>query len=91
MLLNLIIWLLVGGIIGWIASLIMGTDGRQGLVLNIIVGVVGSFLAGLVLTPVFKIATIDQGNFSFSGLVMSLLGAILLLGVVNLFRRWTIR
>ncbi len=91
MLLNFIIWLIVGGIIGWVASLLMGTSGRQGLLLNIIVGIVGAFVAGLVLTPIFRITTIDQGNFSLPGLIMSLLGALILLAVVNLFRRGTIR
>ncbi len=86
MLLNLLIWLIVGGIIGWVASMIVG-GGRGGLLLNIIVGVVGAFVAGLVLTPIFKIPTIDQGNFSFPSLMISLLGAIILLVVVNMFRR----
>jgi uncharacterized membrane protein YeaQ/YmgE (transglycosylase-associated protein family) len=86
MLLNILLWLIVGGIIGWVASMIVGS-GRQGLLLNIIVGVVGAFLAGLLLTPIFKIPTIDQGSFSFPSLMISLLGAILLLAVVNLFRR----
>ena len=90
MLLNFVIWLIVGGLIGWIASLIVGS-GRQGLLLNIIVGVVGAFVAGLVLTPIFRIPTIDQGNFSFPGLMISLLGAIILLVVVNVFRRGTFR
>ena len=43
---NFIIWLIVGGIIGWLASMIMRTDGQQGIILNVIVGIVGSFLGG---------------------------------------------
>jgi uncharacterized membrane protein YeaQ/YmgE (transglycosylase-associated protein family) len=83
---NFIIWLIVGGIVGWVASIVMGTNGQQGLLLNIIVGIVGAFVAGLVLTPLFGIATINQNNFSLPGLLVSLTGAIILLAVVSLFR-----
>ena len=89
--LNFIAWLIVGGLMGWIASLIMGTDARQGALLNIVVGIVGAFLAGLVLTPLFGINTINQGNFSLPALLVSLLGAVILLAIVNLFRRGTVR
>ena len=89
MLINLIIWLIVGGIIGWLASLIMGD--REGLLLDIIVGIVGAFIAGLVLTPFIGISTINQGNFSLPGLLVSLLGALILLAIVNLFRRRSVR
>lgn len=89
---NFIIWLIVGGLVGWVASLLMRTDGQQGLVLNIIVGIVGAFLAGLILTPLLGIATINQNNFSLPGLIVSLGGAIILLAIVSLFRgnglRW---
>ena len=83
---NFIIWLIVGGIVGWVASMMMGTNGQQGLLLNVIVGVVGAFVAGLVLTPLFGIATINQNNFSLPGMLVSLVGAIILLAVVSLFR-----
>ncbi len=88
---NFLIWIIVGGVIGWVASLVMRTDAQQGLLLNIIVGIVGAFLAGLVLTPVFGISTINQGNFSLPALLISLLGAIILLAIVNLFRRGSVR
>ena len=88
---NIILWLIVGGVIGWIASIIMGTNGRQGALLNVAVGIVGALLAGLILSPMVGRATINQGDFSLSGLVISLIGAILLLGVVNLVRRGTAR
>jgi uncharacterized membrane protein YeaQ/YmgE (transglycosylase-associated protein family) len=91
MLVNFVIWIIVGGIIGWIASLVMGTDAQQGTLLNIVVGVVGAFVAGLLLTPLFGIGTINQGNFSFPALILSLLGAVVLLGVVNLFQRGRLR
>jgi uncharacterized membrane protein YeaQ/YmgE (transglycosylase-associated protein family) len=83
---NFIIWLIVGGIVGWVASIVMGTNGQQGVLLNVIVGIVGAFVAGLVLSPLFGIATINQNNFSLPGLLVSLVGAIILLAVVSLFR-----
>ncbi len=89
--LNFIVWLIVGGIIGWLASLVMRTDAQQGTLLNIIVGIVGAFVAGLVLTPLFGIGSINSGNFSLPAMLISLLGAIILLAVVNLFRRGTVR
>ncbi len=89
--LNFIVWLIVGGIIGWLASLVMRTDVQQGTLLNIIVGIVGAFVAGLVLTPLFGIGSINSGNFSLPAMLISLLGAIILLAIVNLFRRGTVR
>jgi uncharacterized membrane protein YeaQ/YmgE (transglycosylase-associated protein family) len=88
---NFIIWIILGGILGWLASIIMRTDAQQGLLLNIIVGIVGAFLAGLVLSPLFGIETINQNNFSIASLLVSLLGAVILLAIVNLFRRGTVR
>lgn len=84
---NVIIWLIVGGLIGWLASRVMNTDAQQGIGLNVIVGVVGALLAGWLITPLIGGATINQGDFSLGGLVISLLGAIVLLAIVNLFRR----
>lgn len=88
---NFIIWLIVGGIIGWIASKIMRTDAQQGVLLNIVVGIVGALLAGWLVTPLVGAGTINQNNFSISGLVVSLIGAIILLAIVNLFRRGRVR
>jgi uncharacterized membrane protein YeaQ/YmgE (transglycosylase-associated protein family) len=84
---NVVLWLVVGGVIGWIASILMGTNARQGALLNVVVGIVGALLAGLLLSPILGRATINQGDFSLSGLVVSLLGATLLLGIVHLLRR----
>lgn len=88
---NFIVWIILGGILGWLASLVMRTDAQQGPLLNIIVGIIGAFLAGLVLSPLFGISTINQNNFSIESLLVSLLGAVILLGIVNLFRRGTVR
>ncbi len=84
---NLIIWLVVGGVIGWIASLIMKTDAQQGLVLNVIVGIVGALIGGWVISPLVGAGTVNQGDFSLAGLLVSLVGAIILLFIVNLVRR----
>jgi uncharacterized membrane protein YeaQ/YmgE (transglycosylase-associated protein family) len=91
MVMNLIIWLIVGGVLGWIASKIMRTDAQQGIVLNIVVGVIGALLAGLLLTPLFGVGTINQSSYSLPSLFASLLGAIILLAIVNLVRRGSVR
>jgi uncharacterized membrane protein YeaQ/YmgE (transglycosylase-associated protein family) len=83
---NIIIWLLVGGLIGWVASIFMGTNNRQGILLNIIVGILGAFLGGWLLSGFFGTSTINQGNLSLSSILVSLLGAIILLAIVRLFR-----
>ena len=87
---NLIILLVVGGLIGWIASMIMGTDAQQGVLLNIVVGIVGAFLGGLLLSPLFGVGTLNQGNFSLPSLLISLVGAVILLALTSLFRRRTL-
>lgn len=83
---NLLIWLIVGGVIGWIASLIMGTNARQGTFLNVIVGIVGAAISGWLITPLLGGGTINQNEFSFQSLVISLIGGIILLGLINLLR-----
>jgi uncharacterized membrane protein YeaQ/YmgE (transglycosylase-associated protein family) len=84
---NLIVWLVVGGIIGWVASMMMKTDGQQGIFLNVIVGIVGAAIAGFVISPLVGIPTINQDAFSLGALLVSLVGAVILLAIVNLFRR----
>jgi len=84
---NLIIWLIAGAIIGYIASRIMGTNSQQGLILDIVVGIVGAVLAGWFLTPLLGISTINQNNFSLPALLVSLLGAVILLAIAKLFTR----
>lgn len=88
---NIIIWLIIGGIIGWLASLMMKTDGQQGILLNVVVGIVGAMLGGWLLSPLLGAATINQSNFSLPGLVVSFLGAVILLAIVNLVRRGRVR
>lgn len=88
---NFIMWIVIGGIIGWLASIVMKTDAKQGLFLNVVVGIVGAFLGGLFLSPLFGAGTINRDDFSASGLLVSFLGAIILLAIVNLFRRGSTR
>jgi uncharacterized membrane protein YeaQ/YmgE (transglycosylase-associated protein family) len=88
---NLIIWLVVGGLIGWVASMLMRTDGQQGVILNIVVGIVGALVGGWLLAPMFGTGTINQNDFSLPSLGISLLGAVILLAIVNLFRRGSAR
>ena len=88
---NFIIWLVVGGLIGWVASMIMRTDAQQGVFLNVVVGIVGSMLGGWLIAPLLGTGTINQNDFSVAGLLSSLIGAVILLAIVNLFRRGSVR
>jgi uncharacterized membrane protein YeaQ/YmgE (transglycosylase-associated protein family) len=88
---NFIVWLVIGGVIGWIASLIMRTDGQQGVFLNVVVGIIGAALGGWLISPLVGVGTINQGAFSLGALVVSLLGAVILLAIVNLLRRGSAR
>lgn len=83
---NLLLWLVVGGIIGWVASLIMGTNARQGAFLNVVVGILGAAISGWLITPFVGGGTINQNEFNVSSLLVSLVGAIVLLGLVRLLR-----
>jgi len=88
---NFIIWLIAGAVIGWLASVLMHTNSQQGLLLDIVVGIIGAFVAGYFLSPVFGVGTINQRDFSMPALLVSLGGAVILLAVVNLFRRGRVR
>jgi uncharacterized membrane protein YeaQ/YmgE (transglycosylase-associated protein family) len=88
---NFIIWLVVGGLIGWVASMIMKTDAQQGILLNVIVGIVGAMLGGWLISPLIGAGSINQSDFSVGGLAVSLVGAIILLAIVNLVRRGRVR
>ena len=88
---TLIFILIIGGVIGWLASIVMRTDAQQGILLNIVVGVVGALLAGFLVTPLIGGAPITSGSFDLMSLVASFLGAVILLAIVNLFRRGSIR
>ena len=77
---NLIIYLIVGAVVGYIASRIMNTNSQQGLLLDIVVGIVGAFLAGIVLSPLLGIGTINDA-ITLPTVLVSLLGAMILLAL----------
>lgn len=83
----IIVWLIVGGICGWLASLIMRTDAQQGVLMNIVVGIVGAFIAGLI----FNRGSLNSDPLDLTNFLWSLLGAVILLAIVNLIRRGTVR
>jgi uncharacterized membrane protein YeaQ/YmgE (transglycosylase-associated protein family) len=83
---GIILWLIVGGVIGWLASIIMRTDAQQGIFLNIIVGIIGAFVGGLI----FAGGSINEG-ITITSFLVSLLGAVVLLAIVNLVRRGSVR
>ncbi len=88
---NLILWLVIGGVVGWLASLMMRTDGQQGIILNVVVGIVGALLGGWLISPLLGAGTINQNDFSIMSIIVSLIGAVILLGIVNLVRRGRVR
>ncbi len=87
---NFLIWLIVGGVVGWLASLIMRTDAQQGILLYVIVGIIGAFIGGWVISPMVGVGTINEG-ISIGSFLVSLVGAVVLLAIVNLFRRGRVR
>lgn len=88
---GIIILVIVGGILGWLASMVMRTDGQQGLFLNIVVGIVGAVIAGFVISPLLGVAPITSGNYDIAALLVSFAGAVVLLAIVNLVRRGSVR
>jgi uncharacterized membrane protein YeaQ/YmgE (transglycosylase-associated protein family) len=84
---GIIMWLIVGGVIGWLASLIMRTDGQQGIILNILVGIAGAFVGGLILAR----GNINDAPLTVTTFLVSLAGAVVLLAIVNLVRRGSLR
>jgi uncharacterized membrane protein YeaQ/YmgE (transglycosylase-associated protein family) len=84
--LDFILWIIAGAFVGWIASIIMKTNNRQGLIADIIVGIVGAFVGGYFLSPLFNISTINESNYSIPALLVSLGGAVILLAISKLFR-----
>ena len=84
---NFSIWLVVGGVIGWLASIVMKTNGQQGIFLNIVVGIIGAMLGGWIISPLVGVATINQDSFSLPALLVSFVGAVILLAIVRFIRR----
>lgn len=89
---NFILWLVFGALVGWLASIVMRTDAQQGALLNIIVGIIGAFLGGLVFNFLgLGGSNINTNDFSLGGLLVSFVGAVILLAIVNLVRRGSVR
>ena len=82
---GLLIWLIIGGVVGWLAGMIMRDN--NGIVINIVVGIVGSFIGGLI----FAHGNINNAPLTVGTFAVSLLGAVILLAIVNLVRRGTVR
>ena len=83
---GIIIWLVVGGVVGWLASLIMKTDGSQGIILNVVVGIVGALIAGYFISPLVGVSTINQNALNIGSILVSLLGAVILIALVKAMR-----
>ena len=89
---NFILWLLFGALIGWLASIVMRTDAQQGALMNIVVGIVGAFLGGLIFNLIGGAGVnINDNAFNLGSLVVSFIGAVVLLGIVNMFTRGHVR
>ena len=88
---NVIVWQVMGGVLGWLASLFMKIDNQEVVLLNVVVGIAGAGLAGWVVSPLVGAGTIHQAHFSMASLVVSLAGAVIVLAVVNLFRPSEVR
>jgi uncharacterized membrane protein YeaQ/YmgE (transglycosylase-associated protein family) len=84
---NLIIWLLIGALVGWLASMVMRTDARQGPILNIVVGIVGAMIGGFLLGG----PTINSSALNMTAILVSFVGAVVLLAIVNLATRGRVR
>jgi uncharacterized membrane protein YeaQ/YmgE (transglycosylase-associated protein family) len=88
---GIILWLIIGGVVGWLASLVMRRDANQGILLNIVVGIVGSILGAWLIGPIVGAPSINSGEISFASLLVSFLGAVILLAIVNLISRRSLR
>jgi uncharacterized membrane protein YeaQ/YmgE (transglycosylase-associated protein family) len=88
---GIILWLVIGGVVGWLASIVMKRDASQGIILNIVVGIIGAMLGGWLLGPVIGAPSINSGELSASSLLVSFLGAVILLAIVNLISRRRVR
>jgi uncharacterized membrane protein YeaQ/YmgE (transglycosylase-associated protein family) len=88
---GIIVWLIVGGVVGWLASIVMRRDGSQGIILNIVVGIVGAMLGGWLIGPLVGAPSINSGVLSIGTFLVSFLGAVILLAIVNLISRNRVR
>lgn len=89
MLWNIIVWIVVGALAGWIASMIMGRNASMGAIANIIVGIIGAFVGGWVIS-LFGV-DVSTGSLTFSSILTAILGAVIVLAIINLFTRGRVR
>ena len=83
--------LLIGGVLGWLASIVMRTDAQQGVFLNVVVGIVGALIAGIIVTPLIGGSPFINGSCDLISLLTSFLGSVILLAIVNLLRTGRVR
>jgi uncharacterized membrane protein YeaQ/YmgE (transglycosylase-associated protein family) len=88
---GIILWLVIGGVVGWLASIVMKRDGSQGILLNVVVGIIGAMLGGWLISPMIGAPSINSGELSAGSLLVSFLGAVILLAIVNLISRSRVR
>lgn len=81
---SILVYIIFGGIVGWVASLIMGTDGQQGIIMNVVVGIVGS-VVGSFLASLMGLGGV--GAFNLSSFLVALVGSVVLLGTIKLFQK----
>lgn len=87
---GIIIAIIVGGVAGWLASIVMKRDGSMGILLNVVVGVIGALLGNWLLAPLLGFGGSIQ-EFDLGSFVIAILGAIILLAIINLFQRGRVR
>lgn len=88
---TIIVWVVIGGLTGWQASVLMGTDARQDMTLNIVAGIVGAVLGGWMLGGLVDAGAINESDFRVSAILVALLGAVFLLSLVNFVRNNALR
>lgn len=81
---NVILWIVFGGIVGWLASIIMKTDKDMGVGMNVVVGIVGSLLGGWLFT---LFGGPDVTGFNITSFIVAIIGSVILLAIVRGFRR----
>ena len=88
---GIILWLVIGGVVGWLASIVMKRDGSMGIPMNIVVGIIGAMLGGWLIGPMVGAPSINSGQISAGSLLVSFIGAVVLLAIVNLVTRMRVR
>ena len=80
---GIIVWIIFGGVAGWVGSMIMGTDGQQGIILNIVVGIIGASLGGYIMN---FFGSGGVSGFNLYSFMVAVIGAVVLLAILRLIR-----